>query len=361
METQDSGPYRTGVRVCMEEPAEPLPDFLTKRFDDLVAERKKAWQATLAPTYWVNHVRDHVRDYEPEKRTTKPMPQFFLASVAWAFVTMGIPLLTLHAAGGDLGNTAFQNRSRVCGLLLLIITGCLWKFARRGLGWPVKVVGLPLVSLYLTGKEVVAWAHWQLGGRHWQDPARSPWKEEAAARAVIQHFRETVLDAQWKKICEFRSREREYREEIVGSEGRIKRYDTERAGTTVETVGIVSQLTHAIIHEQASARAYAAHADRLGTLAETGESLIKTIRRHLETYETLQDSRRRLRHAGKLAEDEMSDLTHLDLIRRTYLDLRLAVREGEAALRAPVVPTDTVEETESGTTHPTNTQAAAHT
>ncbi len=331
METKNADPYRTGVRVVIDEPAEPLPDFLTKRLDDLVAARKRVWERNrVPPNWWMRHVDRHVRDFDPEKRSADPCPTFFVASAAW---NLSLWLLHLgirsHVSGGPLlGAAAYAHLW--CGGIILAATLGLARF--NGLWWAIKHVGLPPVSLWLTFKEVVAWALFYHGGKRWRDPVKHPWDEDRAAHHISEDFLETHFSWQRNVLRRLKDEEVPYRCEIASTQERIKRYAEERARLAPEMAHLGDQLTRSILLEERRVEMLTVRADRLSDSAKALEECLETVQRHVRTYETLQDSRQRLRRAGALADDDTNDLLQLDLLRRAYLDLRRAAREAEAVL-----------------------------
>ncbi len=331
METSNDAPYRTGVRVNLDEPTEPLPNFLTRRLDDLVAERKRAWERDkVPPDWWMCHVDRHVRDFDPEKRAAAPSPNFFFASAAWSLVLWFLHLVIRSHASNNPGGWAVAYAPLWCGGIVLAVTLLLARF--NGLWWAIKHVALPPVSLWLTFKELVAWMLFFHGGKRWRDPVKHPWDEDRAAHAISQDFLETHLSAQRSVLRTLKNEETSCHGTITSAQERIRRYAEEREQLTPEMAHLDDQLARSILLEERAVEMLTLRADRLGSSAKALEARLEAVLRHLRTYETLQDSRQRLRRAGALADGDTNDLWQLDLLRRAYLDLCRAAREGEAAL-----------------------------
>ncbi len=343
-EQKNLSPYRAGVRVePAAEPMEPLPDFLTVRYDELVTRDRVAWEKVFKPPkWWVKHVARHIDggSYETMRHAIKPRIEPFFKSVVWTanVITLWIGV---HAfTSGDQRHDPVRAATMACAILIGVgmLICCL-----NGFWWSVKHVGLPPASLYLTFKEVVAWLMWRKGGKRW---TTDEWQSEASAARIAQFFREETLDRHHRDLCDLRARERMCRSESERAQTRIRDYERERDRLKAEDAIIRGQLVRSIAVERERADALNAKADRLAALASDGEKRLEALTRAVATYETLQKSRQQLREAKSLDADETADLQQQEIVREEHLRLRKILRQVEAVFRGAPARTTATDEDE---------------
>ncbi len=343
-EQKRTSPYREGVRIePTEAPNEPLPDFLTVRYDDLVEREKIEWEATFKPPkWWVKHVSRHV-DVGPDdvmRRAIEPRTEPFRNSLVWTAIVIAFWIGIHTVISGDQRHDPVRTANMACGVLLGVGTLIC---SLNGFWWSIKHVGLPPMSLYLTFKEVVAWNLWSRVGKRWK---AEDWDEQCSVERVANTFRNTTIAQHAKDLATLRVREGTCREEVSRARDRIDSGERLRDRLDTEDTINRGQLARSIAMERERADALGAKADRLGALARDGGRHLEALERAISTYVSVQKSRLWLRKGNSLAADETSDLVQQEAVRDEHLKLRAILRQVEAVFQGPPARTTATGEDE---------------
>lgn len=334
-------PYRNGIRVAPEEPAEPLPDFLTIRFDELVARDRADWEANVRPpTGWQDHVAKHFekKDDGWHRRTRIANPSYrpFLLSLCL------IPLLGIVWLGAYLyflkyepGFLPTRSASAACGIALLIATFIAAKGTDNP-AWALKHIGVPPLSLYLTFRELLAWRAWRAHGKRWQ---YGDWSQTDAVNRIAMRFRSDQIAECDRLLHDLRTRERQLCEEAKEAGLRMRGFATERDRLGPGQEIHAEQLSRSIQLTQERADALSAKAGRLKALGDEVGVRIASLRTALEAYVALQCSRLRLRETNSLDESGMEDLRQLALVREEYRQVQNLLAQVESIIQGTATRT----------------------
>ncbi len=350
-EKNAAAPYRNGVRVQPDEPMEPLPDFLTVRYDELVTRDQADWEAHVKPPeWWVRHVKRHTLERGSsgyyggylERRILAPDATPFRRSLLWT-VSLGVTWVISYAIAKPMQGI---NPALAAALACGIATGIATIVTMTGKGdplWSFKHVSLPPLSLYLTLKERVAWGHWRTSGKRW---SFADWSTKMAIERLATAFREDTLQRHAKDLMDLRARETKCRSEAENARLRIEAYASQRKTLAPNNAIIGEQLTRSIKVETDRAAMLISKAERLAALAADGEQHLEALKQAVDTYESLQYSRQELREAKSLDQDDTNDLTQQEIVREEHLKLREILRRVEAVFHGAPARTTATDEDE---------------
>ncbi len=347
-----ASPYRSKVRVePAEESTEPLPDFLTVRYDELVTHDQADWEAHVKPPeWWVRHVKRHtlVRSQSGyyggylERRILTPDATPFRRSLLWTFSLGAIGIIAYAITKPHHGYDPVRTAALTCGIAKGIVM-LIAMIEKEDLLWSFKHVSLPPLSLYLTFKEVVAWNRWRTSGKRW---SFANWSAQTAIERIATAFREDTLQRHARDLADLRAREAKCRSEADNARRRIETYASQRDRLAPKDAIIGEQLVRSIEVEATRAEMLMGKADRLATLGTDGEQHLEALKQAIDTYENLQKSRQELREAKSLDQDDTNDLTQQKIARDEHLKLRAILRQVEAVFQGPPARTTATDEDE---------------
>ncbi len=338
-------PYRT-VRVVTTDDATPLPALIGAPFERLVAQKRRTWETEQAPPWWQVHVDAHEapRAYW-RAEDLRPKPVRLLYSVAWT------TLLLLASVAVAIMVKAWHRETIFLAYLTAAVAGGVYATERsekdhadlldeRGMPFTaakqfssrraIRYVAIAPLSLYLCGKEAVAWILWRRAGRAW---TAEPWDEERVGAELFSAFEADVIGAHRAAHLQMQAaatRDRQRSGELATlAETERRRFEEHR----IRQATLSKHFERAYLHAQA-------RADQLNRRARELEGLAIETGNHLETlvsltaqYRALQGSLRELRAADSLPTDDVTDLelrTQMGSAHRAILECR---RQTEALLQ----------------------------
>ena len=225
-----------------------LPRFLSRSILDLLAEhRREHEQRSAIPPWWVAHVQRYKLH---EGRLLRPEPtSFVLILVYWSVLilslvvqrglTMTPVLFTAIVLAFGVSSVAYLHK------ITLVNDAA---FARRFV--LLHYLLLP-TSLFLFGREFLAWRRWEERQDEWHPNAR--WRDADAITALTKEYREAIsalesatveeretLEASSTEyirfVCEFRELYRNESPYTVHKRGEVLRLDLAKQYLTITTL-----------------------------------------------------------------------------------------------------------------------------
>lgn len=163
-----------------------LPRLLQVSLIDLIGEHRQSYEERYQiPHWWRAHVKRFA--LSPERLTHPESGPLLLCCAYW--VMMFLPLLYQSSSikltslsvtipiGVGISCIAYQRKAEVT------------LQPKLAMSWTLLHFIIPMTSVYLFGREAVAWWLWESGERCWTD---RPWREEDAVNDIIREFDEEL-------------------------------------------------------------------------------------------------------------------------------------------------------------------------